>query len=103
MENQGRPIEIRGKQLVCAHCGGNWFDQREAQLNTALMTAFDLDWLNKSAKVFVCIRCGRLEWFLDPTVSPENDDAEPTECVACGETIPAGQDKCPQCGWTYKE
>lgn len=103
MDDQGKPVEVRGKPLVCAHCGGTRFARRQAQLNTAIMTFFDMDWLNKSAQVFVCMTCGRLEWFLEPTVSPERDDAEPTECVACGETIPSGRDKCPKCGWSYKE
>lgn len=29
------------------------------------MTFLNLEWMNKSATVFVCVRCGRLEWFLD--------------------------------------
>lgn len=56
---------IKDKPLTCAHCGGQLFDERQAQLNTAGMTFLKLDWLNKSATVFVCINCGRLEWFLD--------------------------------------
>ena len=103
MEDKTKPIEVRGKQLVCTHCGGRRFARRQAQLNTALMTFFDVDWLNKSAEVFVCSACGRLEWFLNPTISPEDSASEPIECVSCGETIPAGQDKCPKCGWTYTE
>lgn len=39
----------------------------------------------------------------DPVSSAERFDAEPTACVQCNATIPAGQDKCPQCRWTYKE
>jgi predicted RNA-binding Zn-ribbon protein involved in translation (DUF1610 family) len=103
MKTEGDPVEIKGKQLVCAHCGGKRFARREAQLNTAVMTFFDMDWLNKSAEVFACVLCGRLEWFLDPTLSPKDDAADATECVACGETIPEGKDTCPKCGWTYKE
>lgn len=103
MENQGKTIEVCGKQLICVHCGGNRFIHREAQLNTAVMTFFDIDWLNKSAEVFVCSACGRLEWFLDPTVLPGDDAVEATECMSCGETIPAGHDKCSKCGWTYKQ
>jgi predicted nucleic-acid-binding Zn-ribbon protein len=56
---------INGKTLTCIHCGGDSFDERQAQLNTAGMTFLKLDWLNKSATVFVCETCGRLEWFLD--------------------------------------
>ena len=103
MSNQVEPIEVRGKHLVCAHCGGNHFTRRKVLLNTRLMTSLNMDWLNKSAQVFACIGCGRLEWFLGPTVAPEVDTVEPTECVSCSATIPAGQDKCPKCGWSYKE
>jgi len=63
-----QPVILNGKPLVCPHCGGNQFDQREAQLNTAGLTFFKLDWLNKSAQVFVCGGCGRIEWFLDAAV-----------------------------------
>ncbi|VTS03316.1 unnamed protein product [Gemmata massiliana] len=39
-----------------------------------------------------------------PEVSdaPEPDDvSEPSVCVACRGSIPAGESKCPQCGWSY--
>ena len=26
-----------------------------------------------------------------------------TECLACGAAIPAGRDRCPDCGWTWNE
>ena len=94
---------VRGKEVVCGHCGGTRFIEREAQLNTALMTFFDLDWLNASAQVLVCVACGHLEWFLHRTVQPEDDTREPAECLGCGGHIPAGPDKCPHCGWTYRE
>lgn len=33
---------------------------------------------------------------------PETDDvSEPAVCVACRAVIPAGQNTCPQCGWSY--
>jgi hypothetical protein len=61
-----RRVTIAGYELKCNHCGGNAFTGREALLNTAGMTFLDLEWLNASAEVLVCSRCGRLEWFLDP-------------------------------------
>jgi len=103
MDDQGYVVTLRGKQLVCAHCGGNHFERRNAQLNTAFLTFLDLDWLNSTAEVFVCTSCGRLEWFLDPSIAPEDDTREPTECISCGATILEGQDKCPKCNWTYKQ
>jgi uncharacterized protein len=99
--------EIQGKPVVCAHCGGERFTQRKVKLNTALLTFFNLNWLNASADVFVCEVCGHLEWFLDPSTTSEEDAAtdnasESAECISCGEVIPAGEEKCPKCGWTYR-
>jgi hypothetical protein len=34
--------------------------------------------------------------------TPEQDSSEPAECMKCQGTIPAGQTKCPQCGWSYE-
>jgi len=32
---------------------------------------------------------------------PAPDDDTPTECLECGTSIPAGEMRCPACGWTY--
>lgn len=40
------------------------------------MTLFDMDWLNKTADVFVCANCGHLEWFLNPEMSQEDEKSE---------------------------
>jgi hypothetical protein len=73
--NDTSSVVINGKPLVCPHCGGTAFDQRNAQLNTAGMTFFNMDWMNKSATVFHCLGCGRLEWFLDPSYERGSDPA----------------------------
>lgn len=57
-------IEIAGKPLVCSHCGNNHFLEKKAQLNTSVLTFFDLDWLNQSASLYACDRCGFIHWFL---------------------------------------
>lgn len=54
-----------GKALHCLVCGNDRFYQREALLNTAATTFFDLDWANKSGTCFVCSKCGYIHWFLD--------------------------------------
>ena len=58
-------IVIDGKPLTCPHCEGEMFERREAQLHTAGLTFFNMEFLNKTAIIFVCQGCGRLEWFLD--------------------------------------
>jgi len=68
------PIIINGKPLLCLHCHGSNFTQRQVQLNTAAMTFLNLDWMNRSATVFHCQQCGRLEWFLDPVVAEKEFD-----------------------------
>lgn len=57
-----------GRQVSCTHCGGWEFERREAMLNTSLLTAADLDFLNHSACALICTSCGHIEWFLE-----END------------------------------
>lgn len=56
--------EIAGLYVTCSHCGGDEFDERSAQLNTAAASFLNLDWANASARVLVCRSCGHLEWFL---------------------------------------
>jgi uncharacterized protein len=91
---EGKSIEVKDKRLVCSHCLGNIFEERHAKLNTTLMTLFDMDWLNKTADVFVCSNCGHLEWFLNPELEPDDDSVE---CISCGAKIPRGHEKCSQC------
>ena len=59
----GRYVAV-GEEISCPHCGGNEFAEGSAQLNTAGMTFFNLDWANKSSTTLACTRCGRVQWFL---------------------------------------
>lgn len=112
--------EVAGRQLKCPHCGGIHFKSGTAQMNTAGMSFLGLDWLNESAQTFMCMACGRIEWFV-PGVRPKSETKavkeecpvekeEPvtdyldieSDCLACDSKIPADQDKCPECGWSYK-
>ncbi|WP_206056777.1 hypothetical protein [Nocardioides sp. GY 10113] len=52
--------------LACLVCGGSSFSQRPIKLNTAGMSFFDLDWLNKSADGAICERCGYVHMFFPP-------------------------------------
>ena len=55
--------EAAGRQVVCAHCGGNTFAEHEALLNTTGATFVKLDWLNKSGTALICENCGLIQWF----------------------------------------
>jgi hypothetical protein len=127
--SEGQSVQIKNRPLQCKHCGRGQFVHRNAQLNTSFLEFFDLGWLNKSADVYICTCCGLLHWFLDPQVEGPapvektgqpalvkeaqepipveeaalpDDLSEPAACLACGQRIPAGSDKCPSCGWSYK-
>ena len=52
-----------GIKVICTHCKNDVFQQGEAQLNTATASLFNLDWLNKSAKILICTQCGLIQWF----------------------------------------
>jgi len=124
-----QPVIIRQRPLRCMHCGGEAFARRSAQLNTAFLEFLNLAWLNATADIYVCTQCGFLHWFLNPSLqrpsagaekpdeqslfaeapealaeeSPPPDDlTEPTLCLACRRTIPAGAAQCASCGWSYK-
>jgi len=98
MENEVQ-ITIKDVPLECKHCGSGHFAHRRAQLNTAAMTFLNLDWLNASADIYVCERCGYLHWFLgSSTTDTELEDAP---CLSCGASIPPEVDACPKCGWSY--
>lgn len=60
----GRRFEVAGKAVRCFHCRGEHFIEGSAQLNTAGLTFFGLDWANRSATTLACVTCGRIEWFL---------------------------------------
>lgn len=52
-----------GKSICCPHCEGRSFLRSKAQLNTASLTFFKLDWLDPSATTLLCVQCGQLHWF----------------------------------------
>ncbi len=101
MAKDPQNITIGDRQLTCKHCGHDEFTGRKAQLNTALSSFFEVDFLNKSAWVYVCTSCGYLHWFLDPRAQAGVE--EPISCMSCGKLLPRGESNCPACGWTYEE
>jgi len=63
-EREPEQVDVAGKALKCLVCGHDRFTRREAQLNTAGMTLFKLDWANVSGECIVCPNCGFIHWFL---------------------------------------
>lgn len=63
-QNQPQPVDVLGHSLRCYVCGYDHFWQRQAQLNTAVATFFNFDWVNASATCCVCAQCGHIHWFL---------------------------------------
>ncbi len=63
-KNEPEQIQIVGKALHCEICKHDRFWTRTAQLNTAVATFFNLDWINASATCYVCDGCGYIHWFL---------------------------------------
>ncbi len=57
------PRQRAGHWLVCPVCGGKNFWEREAQLNTRLMTFFDLEWINPKGTCYICGNCRYIFWF----------------------------------------
>lgn len=57
-------FEANGRDLTCRVCDHDRFYTRKGQLNTALMSLFKLDFLNKTATCAVCDRCGYVHWFV---------------------------------------
>ena len=56
-------FEVVGKRVSCSHCGGNRFTAKEILLNTWLLSLLRIDWLDSSANVLSCNKCGQLTWF----------------------------------------
>ena len=60
--------EVVGKRVTCSHCGNTRFKPQEILLNTWLLSLLRIDWLDSSATVLSCDRCGRLNWFAQEEV-----------------------------------
>jgi len=63
-KDEPEPVEVLGKPLRCQVCGNDGFYQREAQLHTAGLTFFKLEWASPTCSCVVCSMCGYVHWFL---------------------------------------
>ncbi len=62
-------VEIHGRPIRCLICSHDQFWRHDVQLNTAMASFMDLDWMNKSAVCAVCDNCGYIHWFIPPEVN----------------------------------
>ena len=63
----GERYTVAANDVPGLHCSHDRFVEGRAQLNTAGLTFFNLDWANRSAATLTCTSCGRIEWYLtDP-------------------------------------
>jgi hypothetical protein len=62
-KKEAAPQQRAGHWLKCPVCAGDRFWQREAQLNTKVMTLIDLDWVNPSGDCYICEQCRHIMWF----------------------------------------
>lgn len=68
-----RSFCVAGKEVVCPHCGGRYFEMGSVQLETQGISFLNLDWASRNASVLVCTRCSHIEWFLKhPEVKDED-------------------------------
>jgi hypothetical protein len=56
-------FEVVGKKVSCSHCHGTRFAAKDILLNTWLLSLLRIDWLDSSATVLACEKCGQLTWF----------------------------------------
>ncbi len=68
----GRRYAVAGRQLRCAHCGGEQFTGREVPLGSRTSTMLDTEWLAAGAFAMTCATCRAIQWF---AVQPERLDA----------------------------
>lgn len=63
IESEDGHFDVAGKSVVCSHCGGTRFKAQVILLNTWLLSLLRIDWLDSSATVLTCEKCGQLAWF----------------------------------------
>lgn len=62
---EAKPVIVQGKQLKCAFCGYNQFNEYAVRLNTSAVTFGSGLWslFAKQGKAYVCTHCGKKEEF----------------------------------------
>jgi hypothetical protein len=60
-----------GQVLTCWVCSGQVFTHRLIKLNTTGASFMGLDWANADSDGLACVRCGRIDEFVQGTVRLE--------------------------------
>jgi uncharacterized protein YbaR (Trm112 family) len=58
-------FNVKGIDVQCPICHGTLFWEGRAQLNTAGMAFFNLEFLNKEIQILTCDHCNHVLWFDD--------------------------------------
>ncbi|MGB5811226.1 MAG: hypothetical protein WBG86_11885 [Polyangiales bacterium] len=70
-QDEAREFDVGDKQMRCQFCDETKFWTKKAQLNTAVMSFFDVEWLNPEATCLICDSCGYVHWFLELPRGPQ--------------------------------
>lgn len=62
-EHAPEKVLVKGNELKCLVCGYDRFWSREALLNTAVASFFNVDWANPKGICQICDSCGYIHWF----------------------------------------
>ena len=54
---------VVGTKIVCPNCQQDQFQSQTILLNTRGLTFLKLDWLNATATILECSKCGLIQWF----------------------------------------
>jgi hypothetical protein len=61
--NDPAEYSVAGRPVRCPHCGERKFAPSSALLNSRVRSAMNLDWIDPTASILICVECGRIEWF----------------------------------------
>ena len=62
-ESEDGHFYAAGRRIDCVHCGESTFTVSQVLLNTWLLSLLRIDFLDDSASVLTCKKCGRQTWF----------------------------------------
>lgn len=64
LEDQPKPVIIKGNKLICSICKNNKFDERKTKIRTGYFSShFTYGTADPAAIYYVCSKCGHMHWF----------------------------------------